>query len=401
MATQGKKESKVSFDNTEIAFSHLTDKELDFSITMFKLMQNPTLVQVGTSLSNLALALRLPISPIVKATVFKQFCGGVDLNESLKKVKELSHSKIGSILDYAVEGAESEKIFDDTKEQIIEVINKAETTDGIPVACMKITGIARFALLEKVTAREPLSEKEKLEYLAAIDRFEEICKASYKTGVPIYVDAEETWIQPAIDKLVESRMRVYNKEKAIVFQTLQMYRWDKIDHLKKLLAESKKEGWILGVKFVRGAYMEKENKRALDMGYKTLIQPNKAATDHDFDLAIKMMVENIDHVEICNGTHNALSSMKLVNLMLEYNLENNDRRIYFSQLKGMSDTISFNLADAGYNVSKYLPYGPVKATMPYLTRRAEENSAIAGQMGKELTDLLIEKERRNHQRQLK
>lgn len=384
----------VSFDNTEIAFEHLSDKDLNFSITMFKLMQNPGLVKFGTALSNIALALHLPISPIVKATVFKQFCGGVDLEESLSKVNELHQSGIGSILDYAVEGAKSDKVFDDTKNQIISVIKKAETTPGIPVACMKITGIGRFELLEKITERSKLSEAEKGEYLRVVDRFEEICKASYQTGIPIYVDAEESWIQPAIDKLIESRMRVYNKEKALIFQTLQMYRWDKIEHLNKLIAESKKEGWFLGVKFVRGAYMEKENERALEKGYKTFIQPDKTSTDRDFDLAIKTMVENIDHVEICNGTHNAESSMKLVKLMKEHNLENGDRRIYFSQLKGMSDTISFNLAKAGYNVSKYLPYGPVKATMPYLTRRAEENTAIAGQMGKELSDLISEKNRR-------
>ncbi len=392
-ATENKK-SMVSFDNTEIAFEHLSDKDLDFAITMFKLMQNPTLVKIGTALSNFALALRLPISPIVKATVFKQFCGGVDLNESLKKVAELHQSHIGSILDYAVEGAESESVFDDTKNQIIEVIRKAETTPGIPVACMKITGIARFGLLEKVTKRTKLTETEKDEYLKAIDRFEQICKASFETGIPIYIDAEESWIQPAIDKLIESRMRIYNKKKAIIFQTLQMYRWDKMEHLNKLIKESKKEGWFLGVKFVRGAYMEKENQRAIEKGYPTFIQPDKESTDRDFDLAIKTMVENIDHVEFCNGTHNALSSMKLVELMREKNLHNGDRRIYFSQLKGMSDTISFNLAKSGYNVSKYLPYGPVKATMPYLTRRAEENTAIAGQMGKELSDLVTEKNRR-------
>ena len=395
MDTQKNNQPKVSFSNTEIAFSHLSDKELDFSITMFKLMQNPKLVTAGIALSNIALALRLPISPIVKATVFKQFCGGVDLNESLNIVAELNKSNIGSILDYAVEGAETEKIFDSTRDQIIEVIRKAKTEKGIPVACMKITGVARFDLLEKVSIREPLSENEKSEYLRAIDRFESICIASKEANIPIYVDAEESWIQPAIDQLVESRMRIYNKEKAIIFQTLQMYRWDNMEHLDKLLAESKKEGWILGVKFVRGAYMEKENLRAKEMGYQSPIQPSKEATDKDFDLAIQKMIKNIDHVEICNGTHNELSSLKLTQLMNASGLENSDRRIYFSQLKGMSDTISFNLANAGYNVSKYLPYGPVKATIPYLTRRAEENSAIAGQMGKELSDLIKEKERRN------
>ena len=385
----------VSFDDTKTAFSHLSDKDLNFSITMFQMMQNPALVKVGTALSNFALATHLPITGIVRNTVFRQFCGGVDLNESLEKVAELNASNVGAILDYAVEGAQKEEAFENTKNQIIEVIKKAETTNGIPVACMKMTGVARFELLEKVTSQLELTENEKQEYKRAVDRFEAICKTSYNTGIPIYVDAEETWVQPAIDRLIESRMRVYNKKKAVVFHTLQMYRWDKMDHLKKLIAESKNEGWFLGIKFVRGAYLEKENKRAKDMNYKTLMQPNKQATDDDFDGAIKLMVENIDHTEICNGTHNTLSSLKLVNLMRDHKLKNGDRRIFFSQLKGMSDTISFNLADAGYNVSKYLPYGPVKATIPYLTRRAEENSAIAGQMGKELSDLLEERDRRN------
>tara|TARA_R110002050_G_scaffold286088_1_gene436084 strand:+ start:28812 stop:30008 length:1197 start_codon:yes stop_codon:yes gene_type:complete len=388
-------DKEVSFEDTKTAFSHLSDKDLNFSIKMFQLMQNPSLVKVGTALSNFALATHLPITGIVRSTVFRQFCGGINLEESLEKIAELNSAKVGAILDYAVEGAQKESAFDHTKEQIITVIKKAQTTDGIPVACMKMSGIARFDLLEKVTNEAELTEIEKQEYKRSVDRFEEICKTSFETGIPIYVDAEETWIQPAIDRLVESRMRKYNTKKAIVFHTLQMYRKDKMDHLKRLIAESKKEGWFLGIKFVRGAYLEKENQRAKDMGYPTLMQPNKAATDHDFDAAIELMVENIDHTEICNGTHNALSSMKLVKLMRKHNLEHNDARIYFSQLKGMSDTISFNLADAGYNVSKYLPYGPVKATIPYLTRRAEENTAIAGQMGKELADLLEEKARRD------
>ena len=389
-------QNNVSFEDTKKAFAHLSDDDLNFSITMFQMMQSPALVKVGTALSKVALAAHLPISGIVKSTVFRQFCGGVDMNESLLKVAELNKFNVGSILDYAVEGAKDEQTFDNTRDQIVSVIRKAETTDGIPVASMKMTGIARFEILEKVTSNDELDEAEKAEYKRAVDRFETICKASHDTGIPIYVDAEETWIQPAIDRLIESRMRKYNTKKAIVFHTLQMYRWDKIKHLKTLMAESKKDGWFLGVKFVRGAYLEKENQRAKDMGYKTFMQPNKEATDHDFDLAIKLMVENIDHCEICNGTHNVVSSMKLVNLMREHGLKNDDKRIFFSQLKGMSDTISFNLAEAGYNVSKYLPYGPVKATIPYLTRRAEENTAIAGQMGKELDDLLKERERRRN-----
>lgn len=396
MAKLEKDNNMVSFENTQKAFSHLSDDDLNFSIKMFQMMQNPTLVKVGTALSKVAMAANLPISGIVKSTVFRQFCGGVDMEESLQKVAELNEFHVGAILDYAVEGAQDEQTLDNTRDQIVGVIRKAKTTDGIPVACMKMTGVIRFELLEKVSSGIDLDEAEKSEYNRAVSRFEEICKASFETGIPIYVDAEETWIQPAIDRLIESRMRVYNKTRAIVFHTLQMYRTDKIDHLKKLIQESKKEGFILGIKFVRGAYLEKENNRAKKMGYETLMQPNKEATDHDFDLAIQLMVENIEHSEICNGTHNVNSSMKLVSLMSKHGLEHGDKRIYFSQLKGMSDTISFNLAEAGYNVTKYLPYGPVKATIPYLTRRAEENSAIAGQMGKELADLLEERNRRRN-----
>lgn len=385
---------RVDFSNTEYAFSHLSDSDLNFSINMFRLMQNDALVKIGTVLANVSAKLNLPFQGIVKKTVFKQFCGGTDLASSLDTIAQLHKNKVGAILDYAVEGATKEQEFEDTKNQLIQIINTAKTNPGIPVACMKITGICRFELLEKVTDKKPLSEKEKDEYMRVINRFEEICLAAQKADVPVYVDAEETWIQPAIDRLIEARMRVYNKEKAIIFHTLQMYRWDKLDHLKKLIAESKAEGWVLGVKFVRGAYMEKENLRAKEMGYKTLIQPNKEATDRDFDEALKLMMDHIDHVEICNGTHNEKSSMLLVELMKEKGLENNDRRIYFSQLKGMSDSISFNLAAHNYNVSKYVPFGPVWSTIPYLTRRAEENSAIAGQMGKELSDLLKEKQRR-------
>ncbi len=384
----------LSFDNTEIAFAHLSDNDLDFSIKMYKMMQNPTLVKVGTALALTALKIHFPIEGIVEKTVFRQFCGGKDMESSLKRVAHLHEYGIGAILDYAVEGAQDENTFENTKNEIIRVIRMGKDNPGIPVASMKMTGIARFSLLEKVSANEELTDTEKAEYGRIVKRFEEICQTSNETGIPIYVDAEESWIQPAIDRLIESRMREYNKNRSIVFHTLQMYRKDKLEHLHKLLEESKREGWILGIKFVRGAYLEKENLRAEKMGYESPMQPDKASTDRDYDEAIRLMVEHIDHTEICNGTHNELSSMKLVELMKEKGLAHNDPRIYFSQLYGMSDNISFNLAYHGYNVSKYLPYGPVKATIPYLTRRAEENTAIAGQMSKELTMLLKEKARR-------
>lgn len=385
---------ELNFSNTELAFGHLSDKDLNFSIQMFKLMQNNALMSFGIRMANLAMSLYLPISPIVKATVFKQFCGGVNLADSLEAVAALHQFNIGAILDYAVEGASDEATFDATKNELLRVIAEAKNNPGIPVACMKMTGIVRFELLEKMQSKTAISESEKAEYRRAIERFEELCIAAQDADVPLYVDAEESWIQEAIDTWVEARMRVYNKKKAIIFTTLQMYRWDKLEHLKSLITQSKKEGWVLGVKFVRGAYLEKENERAKRLHYKTPIQPNKTATDIDFNTAISLMIEHIDHVEICCGTHNEESSKLLTDLMVSHQLSPNDRRIYFSQLKGMSDNISYNLAAHQYNVSKYLPYGPVKATIPYLTRRAEENSAIAGQMGRELSLLIQEKQRR-------
>lgn len=385
---------KVSFENTEIAFGHKTDKELGFSIFIFKMMQSPMMVKLGTSLANLALSINLPVVGLIKNTVFKQFCGGESINDCDSSIVKLGKANIGAILDYSVEGAEEEAVFDATKDEIIKVIEKAKNTPSIPVSCMKITGVGKFGLLEKVSANQELKQNEKLEYAKLIKRVEEICRKAYDCDVPIYIDAEESWIQIAIDRLTESMMRKYNKKKAIVFTTLQMYRWDKIEHLNKLVGEARQEGFIPGIKFVRGAYMEKENERAASMGYKSPIQPDKPSTDRDYNKALEIAMENIDILEICCGTHNEESSLLLTELMAKKGLENSHPHIYFSQLYGMSDHISYNLSNAGYNVSKYLPYGPVKATIPYLSRRAEENSAIAGQMGKELTLLLREKKRR-------
>lgn len=385
---------KVSFENTEIAFGHKTKKELDFSILIFKMMQNPALVKLGTSMANFALSARLPVTGLIKKTIFSQFCGGESIDDCDAAIVKLGKANIGAILDYSVEGADTEEVYDATKNELLQVIEKAKNTPSIPVSCMKITGVGRFDLLAKVSENKELSQAEKLEYAKVIRRVEEICRKAYDCNVPIYIDAEESWIQIAIDRLTESMMRKYNKKKAIVFTTLQMYRWDKLDHLKKLLAEARQENFKPGIKFVRGAYMEKENERASKMGYKSPIQPNKESSDKDYNEALKVAVDNIDILEICCGTHNEYSSMLLTELMAEKGLPNNHAHIYFSQLFGMSDHISYNLSNSGYNVSKYLPYGPVKATIPYLSRRAEENTAISGQMGKELSLLLKEKARR-------
>lgn len=386
--------SPISFENTAIAFEHKSNKELNFSIFIFKLMNNAKVVSILTSLTKIALKLHLPISPFVKATIFKQFCGGTSINDCDSTIEQLGKSGIGAILDYSVEGAEEEKVFETTKNELIKIIQKAKNNKNIPVSCMKITGIARFSLLEKLSNGSELNDKEKNEYRNVVTRFQEICNAAKLNNIPIYVDAEESWIQPAIDRLTESMMRIFNKNQAIIFTTLQMYRWDKIEHLNKLIEEAKHENFFVGIKFVRGAYMEKENERALKLGYKTPIQPNKEASDNDYNKALEIAIKNINYVSICAGTHNENSSLYLTTLMGEHAIPKNDTRIYFSQLYGMSDHISYNLAKAGYNVSKYLPYGPVDSTIPYLIRRAEENSSISGQMGKELRLLLAEKKRR-------
>lgn len=386
--------SKLSFENTSIAFAHKNDSELNFSYLVFKLMKNPALVKVSTQAALFALKLNLPISSITKATIFKQFCGGETIAESQSVIDLLQSKNVGAILDYSAEGEHTEKGFDFCTSNILETIKKASTTPNIPVACMKMTGIARFGLLEKINAAIKLSIKENEEFERVKARLEEICKTAAALNVPIYIDAEESWIQEAIDRLAEEMMLRFNKERAIVFTTLQMYRWDRIDYLKKLHQLAIDKGIVLGIKFVRGAYMEKENERAWQKMYKTPIQPSKQATDTDYNEALKFSIEHIEKIEICAGTHNEKSSLYLTDLMAAKGLAPNYKGIYFSQLFGMSDHISFNLAASGYNVSKYLPYGPVKTAIPYLIRRAQENTSIAGQMGKELSLILKERDRR-------
>lgn len=388
------KPAKLSFENTSIAFAHKDDKELNFSYLVFKLMNNPGLVKVSTQAALFALKLNLPISGITKATIFKQFCGGETIAESQAVIDLLKSKNVGAILDYSAEGEHTEKGFDFCKTNILETIKKAAQTDNIPVACMKMTGIARFGLLEKINAAVKLSDKETEEFARVKARLEEICSTAATMNVPIYIDAEESWIQDAIDRMAEEMMLKFNTTKAIVFTTLQMYRWDRLEYLKKLHQMAIDKGIVLGIKFVRGAYMEKENERAWQKMYKTPIQPSKQATDDDYNAALKFSVEHIDKIEICAGTHNEKSSLYLTELMAEKGLAPNFKGIYFSQLFGMSDHISFNLAASGYNVSKYLPYGPVKTAIPYLIRRAQENTSIAGQMGKELSLILRERDRR-------
>ncbi len=386
--------SEISFENTEKAFIAKGNKELKYSLWLFKLMGNPKLVKVFSKLILFAIKVGLPVRLPVKATIFKQFCGGESIEESKDVVQKLGKSHIGSILDYSIEGKEGEEDFVRTKDEILKIIKVAKDNPAIPYTCLKLTGIASFALLEKINFKQQLNKEEEIEYQKVRERLAEICTNASLSDVPVYIDAEETWIQEAIDTIAEEMMELNNKEKAVVLTTLQLYRWDRIDYLKKLIKTAREKKFFIGIKLVRGAYIEKENLRASQMGYKSPIQSTKEATDIDFDKAVDICLENIDIITLCAGTHNEESTMHLIHKMGELKLPNNHPHIYCSQLYGMSDHITYNLADAGYNVTKYLPYGPVNSVMPYLIRRAEENTGIAGQMGRELRLIIEEKNRR-------
>ena len=379
------------FNNTEVAFSLKSDTELERAYFLFKLIESQPLVKIGTAVTNFALKAHLPVEGLIRSTVFDHFCGGINEHDCLSVVDKMYIKGVSSVLDYSVEGKEEEAQFDAALEMILKTVDFAKERMAIPFAVFKPTGFGRIALYEKVGSRAELSEKEQEEWSRVIARFDKVCKIAHDKDVALLIDAEESWMQGAADELVEEMMRKYNKEKAIVFNTLQMYRWDRLDYLKKLNEEAKKDGFYIGMKIVRGAYLEKENERAVDKGYKSPICINKQTTDENYDAAIVYMLDNIDLMYIFAGTHNENSSYGLMELMEERGIAKNDNRIFFGQLYGMSDNISYNLAKEGYNVAKYLPFGPVRDVMPYLIRRAEENTSVAGQTSRELD--LIKKER--------
>ncbi|MFN5665030.1 MAG: proline dehydrogenase family protein [Bacteroidota bacterium] len=386
--------SNISFSNTEVAFRSKSDNDLRRSYLLFKAIGYNWLVNAGPALVKTAFALRLPIRGLVKATVFKQFCGGESMNACDATMRHLFDYGIGSILDYSVEGKEAEQEFDHTMEETIATVLKAKGNKQIPFCVFKVTGLARFDLLVKVNEGLPLSADEKYEFSKVEQRMERICKTAYENNVRIFIDAEESWIQVAIDGLATQMMQKFNGSLAIVFNTIQLYRHDRLAYLKRSYEQARQQGYYYGVKLVRGAYMEKERERAAKMGYQSPIQPDKAASDRDYDEALRFCLNNIAFISLCAGSHNENSSQLLVQLMAQEGLANNDERIYFSQLFGMSDHISYNLSAAGYNVAKYLPYGPVEAVLPYLIRRAQENTSAKGQAGRELTLITSELKRR-------
>lgn len=386
---------KLNFDNTEIAFRNKSKSELNSAYWLFKVMSSNFLTQVGPPVTNLFLNIGLPIQGLIKSTIFKQFCGGETIAECEHTIQQLGEAGVGTILDYSVEGEEEEHVFDFTCAEIIRTIDRAAGDKRIPITVFKITGIARFALLEKLDAKLELSADEKAEFEKVKRRCERICRTAFEKNVPVMIDAEESWIQETIDSLALDMMILFNKEKLIVYNTYQLYRHDKLADIKADHLVARNAGFILGAKIVRGAYMEKERKRAAEKGYTSPIQPDKKSTDSDYNAAVTYCVENISEIGIVCGTHNEASCRVLADLLDTHGISHSHPHVYFSQLLGMSDNLSFNLSDAGYNVAKYVPYGPVKAVMPYLFRRAQENTSIAGQTSRELDLISREKNRRN------
>lgn len=384
----------LSFNNTEIAFAGKSNKDLNRSYWLFKMVANSSFVSIGKTLTNIAIKTHLPIKGLIKSTIFKQFCGGENIEECTRTVEELGKYKIGTILDYSVEGKETEKDFDACATETIATVGKAKNNKNIPFCVFKVTGLARFGLLEKISSGENLNDEDKAEYQRVHARVNTICKAAHDAGVPIFIDAEESWIQQAIDDLANEMMAAYNKEKCIVYNTYQLYRKDRLAYLKQSFEVASQKKYFLGAKLVRGAYMEKERARAKEKNYPSPIQETKADTDKDYDAAVLFCIENINNIAFCAGTHNEKSSMDLATLMHSKQISGSNKHIYFSQLLGMSDHISYNLANAGYNVAKYVPYGPVKEVLPYLIRRAQENTSVKGQTGRELGLIIKEKERR-------
>ncbi|EKT3957086.1 proline dehydrogenase family protein [Flavobacterium psychrophilum] len=382
------------FDNTQNAFSLKSDNELDRAYFLFKMIAVKPLVRIGTAVTNFALNANLPVQGLIRATVFDHFCGGISEDDCIPVVDKMFTKGVSSVLDYSVEGKEDEAHFDDAMNMTLKIIDFAKEKKAIPFAVFKPTGFGRFELYEKLGEKQTLTNAEQEEWARVEARFEKVCKKAFENNISLLIDGEESWMQDAADELVARMMQKYNKENPIVYNTLQMYRWDRLDYLKKLHEQAKTEGFYIGMKLVRGAYMEKENKRAEEKGYKSPICESKQATDDNFNAAVSYMINNIDKMAVFAGTHNELSSYTLMQKMQEKGIPKNDERLWFGQLYGMSDNISYNLANEGYHVAKYLPFGPVKDVMPYLIRRAEENTSVAGQTSRELLLIKTERNRR-------
>ncbi|MDX5586592.1 MAG: proline dehydrogenase family protein [Aureibaculum sp.] len=382
------------FENTETAFAIKSDSELDRAFYLFEMIKRQPLVKIGTAVTKFALKTHLPVEGIIRATVFDHFCGGVTETDCMPAIDKMYSKNVHSVLDYSAEGKEVQEQFDLSLAKTLNNIKFGKEKESLPFAVFKPTGFGRLKIYQKITEGIELSSQEEAEWQRIRVRYEKVSKAAFDTDVPLLIDAEESWMQDAADDLIEEMMRKYNTEKVIVFGTLQLYRTDRLDYLKKLHARAKEQGFKVGMKLVRGAYMEKERERAEEKGYNDPICKDKAATDKLFNDVLKYMFDNLDDMAIFLGTHNEESSYLLMDLVNNSKLNKKDMRIWFGQLFGMSDHISYNLAKEGYNVAKYLPYGPVRDVMPYLIRRAEENTSVEGQTNRELQLLKRERKRR-------
>ncbi|MBS9766317.1 MAG: proline dehydrogenase family protein [Flavobacteriaceae bacterium] len=385
---------KKIFSNTEVAFALKSDSELNRAHFLFEMIKREPLVKIGTFLTNFALKTHLPVEGLIKATVFDHFCGGVTEDDCLPVIEKMYSKGVSSVLDYSAEGKEEESHFDFTMEKTLKTIDFAHQHQSIPFAVFKPTGVGRFELFQKMTAEENLTEEENNEWERIIKRFDKICQTAHEKDVPVLIDAEESWMQYAADDLIEEMMQRYNKEKAIVYNTLQLYKWNRFDYLESLYERASEKGFKIGLKLVRGAYMEKERERASKKGYISPICKDKPTTDDNYDSVLEYVMERLDTISIFAGTHNEKSTALLLKLMKKNQIAHNDPRVWFGQLYGMSDHISYNLSNMGYNVAKYLPFGPVRDVMPYLIRRAEENTSVTGQTNRELMLLRQEKKRR-------
>lgn len=382
----------IDFNNTEIAFHLKSDSDLERAYFLFKMISIEPLVRIGTAATNFAIKAHLPVEGLIRSTVFDHFCGGVNEQDCVPTIDKMYSSGVYSVLDYSVEGIGKENQFDSALETILNLIEFSKNKDAMPFAVFKPSAFGRFDLYQKISEGKPLSTSESKEWDRVIDRFNKVCESGKLYNVKILIDAEESWIQDAVDDLILELMQTYNTDAMTVYSTLQTYRWDRLEYLKKIHSKAKELNFKLGFKIVRGAYMEKERLRAIEKGYQSPICETKALTDKLFNDTLSYMLSNLDTIQVLIGTHNEESSHLAVDLMAESNISNNDPRVWFGQLYGMSDHISYNLANNGYNVAKYVPFGPVRDVMPYLIRRAEENTSVAGQTTRELS--LIKKERK-------
>ncbi|HEU4633469.1 MAG TPA: proline dehydrogenase family protein [Flavisolibacter sp.] len=399
--------TNISFDNTEIAFAHDSDKELKRAHWLFTMMGKPWLVKLGTQLTPWSLKMGLPVKGLIRKTIFEHFVGGETLEETIPVAQHMAKYNVQAILDYGVEGKEGEANYDHARDEFIRVINFAATQPNVPFMSVKVTGMARFGLLEKLDglmhaadsdtlikkyneALQQLASEELNEWQKVIHRVRRICEVASKANVGFLVDAEESWIQDPVDALTMLMMDEFNKEKLVIYNTIQLYRHDRLKFLIQCYEAARERDFLLAVKLVRGAYMEKERARAAEKGYPSPIQPDKEATDRDYNEAVRFCANHLDKIGVIVASHNEYSNLLMTQLLDEKGLPHNHPHVHFSQLYGMSDNITYNLAEAGCSVSKYLPFGPIKDVIPYLMRRAQENTSVGGQTSRELS--LIEKE---------